>query len=482
MKFNNLAFNDTAENKLRTPWLIFAATTLGACIVNIDVTIVNVALPFIAKHYTANVGKVQWIISSYVLATCILLPICGRLSDIYTKRFIYLLGFAIFTFGSALCGFATSLTMLILFRLVQGVGAAMIMSNNQALIVMNFPQNLQGRALSVNSMSASFGAIAGPAFGGFLLSILSWRSIFYINIPIGIIGCVVGYYVLPRNEKRLDHPLDIIGAIFFAAFISCVLFLFEQFGSGYWVNVKNLILLTIAVVAGWLFTSRQKEITHPLINLSLFKVATYLRGNIAAFIVFMAMGGNGVLLPFYLNDVLQLAPGVIGMLMFVGPCTMLVLAPLSGYLTDRFPQKIFVAVGLLLFAAGLIFQGSAGAHSSIRHVVIGQIIIGSGFAFFQPPNNVTLFKNFTTTNFGLVSSINALVRNMGRVFGVVIAVSVFTLLFTHMFSLYSLQQHTQQQHNIAFLQGFSVAYYCLAAFVLGALYVQLSKTKKIRGC
>lgn len=454
-----------SPNNISSPWIIFFATTLGAIMVNIDANIVNVALPIIAKGYATKMGKVQWIISSYILTVCVLLPISGRLSDIYTKRFIYLLGFAIFTVGSALCSIANSLTMLIAFRVLQGVGAAMIMSNNQAFIVMNFPRDMQGRALSINSMSASFGAIAGPALGGFLLSILSWRSIFYINIPIGIVGCFVGYYVLPHNEERMKHTLDIIGSILFAAVITSVLLILNNISDGDFLVKQNLILLLTGCVTAWFFIRRQRQISNPALDLSLFKKPLYLHSNIAAFVVFMVLGGNSILLPFYLHDMLKLTPGLIGIMMFIGPCIMLFLAPVSGYLTDKYSTRIFVIIGLVLLILGLFLQGSMTEHGALRNVVICQLIIGCGFAFFQPPNNVTLFKNINSVNFGVASSINALVRNVGRVFGVVVATSIFSLLFEHV-----LKSYHMQLHNAAFLFGFKIAFYSLGFCVLVALY------------
>lgn len=461
------------EQLKRNPWLILAATTLGVMMGNVDTNIVNVALPVLAHNYASSIEKTQWVISGYILVVCILLPICGRLSDIYTKRFIYLLGFAIFTVGSALCSIATSLATLVIYRLVQGVGGAMIMSNNQALVVMNVPQQLQGRALSINSMSASFGAIAGPAIGGFLLGVLSWRSIFYINIPIGILGCIIGYYVLPRDEKKLNHSLDIIGAVLFAAMVSCVLLLLNNCGSGQWVSWRNLLFVVVSVISGWFFVRRQYRVKYPTIKFSLFKNALYLHSNIAAFIVFLVSGGNGVLLPFYLHDILGFSPGVIGMLLFIGPCAMLFLAPISGYLTDKYSAKIFIAFGVLLLMLSLFFQGTVTAHTSLWQIVVYQIMLGSGFAFFHPPNNVNLFRGVATKNFGIASSINALGRNMGRAFGVVLSSGIFSLLFTSM--LHSSPPHP---YNSSFLFAFKVAFFSLSILMLVALYSVLQDERK----
>lgn len=467
---------EIAKQKTNNPWIIFYATMIGVMMVNIDATIVNVALPVIANNYHIQISQVQWVISSYILTACILLPISGRLSDIYTKKVIYLLGFAVFTIGSLLCSIATSLCMLVIFRFIQGIGAAMIMSNNQALIVMNFPEHIQGRALSLNGVNASFGAIVGPALGGFLISALGWRSIFYINIPIGIIGCIIGYRVLPNNEKRLPMKIDVKGSILFAIIITSILLAFDNISDGKFLNWQTGILLLTFLTLGIIFIKQQKITLFPLIDFTLFKNKLYLNSNLSAFIVFMALGGNSILLPFYLHDILHLTPATMGMILFVSPIVMMFLSPISGYCSDKYSIKKLVLFGLCLLCLGLILLGMSTVKTTIWQIVIYQLIIGTGFAFFQPPNNVSLFKNIDLDDFGVASSFNALMRNLGRVFGVVLATSVFSLIFTHI-----LQNHHKANkviYNHAFFYGFKTAFFILAGFMLLIIYNSCSNKIK----
>lgn len=461
------------KQQIINPWMIFSATMIGIMMVNIDATIVNVALPVIAQNYNIQIGQVQWIISSYILTTCILLPISGRLSDIYTKKVIYLLGFIIFTIGSLLCSVANTLCTLVLFRFIQGIGAAMIMSNNQALIMMNFPEHLQGRALSLNGVNASFGAIVGPALGGFLLSALGWRSIFYINIPIGIIGCIIGYRVLPNNEQKIPMKLDIKGSALFAIVITSILIAFDNISKGNFLNWQTFALLFTFFSLGIMFIKCQKNTIFPLIDFKLFANKTYLYSNISAFIVFMALGGNSILLPFYLHNILHLQATMMGVILFVMPISMMIISPISGYCSDKYSLIKLVHFGLISLFIGLILLGTVTEKSNVWQIIIYQIIIGIGFAFFQPPNNVSLFKKIALNDFGVASSFNALMRNFGRVFGVVLSTSIFSLIFTHI-----TQNHyhkSQLIYNKAFFYGFKIAFFVLAGFMLIAIFNNLHK-------
>jgi multidrug resistance protein len=209
------------EQKAVNPWNIFLVIALGVWMATIDAGIVNVALPTFTNHFHIPITHVQWVVTGYLLVICASLPLFGRLGDIYTRRVIYLLGLFIFLVSSALCGLAWSFWSLVLFRFVQGLGGSMIIGNNQAIILTTFPQGKQGRALGINSMLVAMGLIAGPGLGGLLISLAGWRLIFYINIPIGILACILGYYILPKEPRNASDHVDFPGAVLFAFSICC---------------------------------------------------------------------------------------------------------------------------------------------------------------------------------------------------------------------------------------------------------------------
>jgi EmrB/QacA subfamily drug resistance transporter len=409
----------------KNPWLIFAVTSLGACLVGIDGGIVNVALPTITQQFNASIAGVQWTITGYLLSLCALLPLCGRLGDLYTKRLLYLLGFIFFTISSLLCSTSTNLTQLIIFRIIQGIGGAMIMANNQALILTNFPKNQHGQALGLNSAMVSIGLILGPTIGGFLIAAFSWQSIFIINIPIGIIGIYIGYKVLPRNEKRKKEQLDIIGAVLFAVGLSILLVTLSNGLEWNWTILKIALYSLLGFAVLLVFILRQQRIKSPMLDLMIFKARNFSLGNISVFLAFMSLATNNLLLPFSLQNLFHLSPGVIGLFLFIPPLFMVVIGPISGYLADRIEQTILIAVGLLILTIGMLIEAFIQIGTNLWAIIIAQSLLGLGCGIFMSPNNSNTLSAIPIEKLGIASSVNSLVRNLGKIFGTALTAMLF---------------------------------------------------------
>ncbi len=421
---------------LTNPWLIFFVTALGVGMSSLDSGIVNVALPTIAKQFQANLSYVQWVVSGYLLLLCISLPLFGRLGDLYSKRNIYLLGMLCFTISSALCGVAGSLWSLVLFRFLQGMSGAMIIANNKAIIMANFPKSKQGRALGFNSMTAAIGGFAGPALGGLLIMLGGWRLIFYINLPLGLLGCFIGYKIIPRDKAVERHKLDMLGPVLFMLAISAFVLMITNGTIWGWFSWQGLVLLLVAVVMFVAFSKWEKRIVYPMIDFALFKKAKYLNSSIQAFMIFLAVASNNILLPFYLINQLHLSAALSGCVLFIPPLMMILLAAPSGLLVDYIAANKVTTIGIIVTMLGLIVQSCTGeSHYALLRVVIAQIIIGSGFALFVSPNNYIMMTSINTNEFGIASSIHSLMKNLGKIIGIAIATAIFSCLESYFISM-----------------------------------------------
>lgn len=454
------------------PWMIFFVTGLGAGMASLDAGIVNVALATITTRFHTNLGHSQWIISIYLLALCAFLPIAGHLSGTFTRRKLYLFGFILFTTSSMFCGIAWNLTSLVIFRLIQGIGAATIMANNQAIILSAIPAEKHGRALGINSMTVAFGSIAGPSIGGLLIGWLGWRSIFYINVPIGLLGYYLGRKILPHDETPSKQHLDVFGAVTFILGITCLLIVLNNGISWGWSSTRILILLGFACVFSCIFVFWEYYTEKPMINTDLFKIKNYTLGNLISWLIFMSVATNNILLPFCLQNQLNYTPEATGLLLFIPPLFIVCIAPLSGYLSDYFENSILVLIGLMTVILGLFFQTFLTPVSTITFVILGQAFIGFGFAFIQSPNNYRMLHSVPPDNISVASSFNSLVRNVGKIFGTVLATTIFSSIKMH--SLKTLPNSDSQ----AFFLGYKCAYFVAMAITAIAIYIGYTEFKQ----
>ena len=436
----------------KNSWFILAITFLGACMVGIDSGIMNVALPILTKQFQISLSITQWTITGYLLALCAVLPLSGRFGDLYTKRTIYLLGLAFFTISSLFCSMAANISQLILFRIMQGVGGAMIVANCQALIVMNFPKEKLGRALGISSMATSLGLILGPSIGGFLIGAFGWPSIFIINIPIGLVGVYVGYKILPRNESKMSEKIDIVGAILFAAGLSIILLTLSNGLDWHWSISKIITYSVIGIGILCSFLVWESQIKEPMINLIIFKNWDYSLGNIAVFLVFMCIATNNLLLPFLLQSVFNISIEVVGLFLFIPSVVMMFLAPISGYISDFIDQAILIIIGLAIITIAMLVEAFIQVGTSLWTIGIAQLLLGIGVVMFIPPNNSSTLATVSIERIGIATSINGLIRNSGKIFGTALT----AMLFVEMQHRYSHIPHVNA--NAAFTASFRFSF------------------------
>ncbi|MDR3641499.1 MAG: MFS transporter [Humidesulfovibrio sp.] len=445
-------------------WRALSVAISGTFMATLDAGIVNTALPTIGQNFQANLPMVQWIVAGYFLVISCLLLLFGRMGDMYGRRRITSLGFTVFTLSSMLCGAAPTMGALIAARVGQGVGAAMLMANGPAIIMSAFPGPTRGRALGLLGLTVALGSLTGPGLGGVLIQGLGWRSVFYVNLPIGLMGLTLALRFLPRLERRRDERLDIAGAVLFAVGMIGLLFVMSQGHDLGWGSTSVLCGLGVAVVGLGSFYLWERRCEHPMLDFSLFRIWAFLSGNIVAFLTFLSMFTNAILLPFYLHGQQHLEPFATGLVLSSLPLAMGVSAPVSGYLSERVNFATLTTIGLAVTSCGLLWLSFLASDSPLWRAYVGQIIVGLGVGIFMSPNNNSVLSSAPQDKVGLVSGVLALVRNVGMVSGIAVAISVFE-------SFQGYAKAAGAQPDAAFMVGFRAALTtgaCLAA-VAGCL-------------
>jgi len=400
----------------------------------LDSSIVNVALPTLADEFQADVKVVAWVVQSYLLTTMALLLVGGRLLDLLGERRLFAAGFLLYTAGSALCALSVSISMLILARAFQGMGAAVLMSSNQGLVARSFPPGQRGRALGLVGTVVSIGLASGPPLGGILISTLGWRSIFYINIPIGIAAVAYSMRIFARPAAAAGlragavraGGFDWPGAALIAAGLSSLFVGLDRAADRGWADAAAAGFIVAAVAVLGFFLLHESRTAHPLLKLSLFSSRFFSQSCLAAFLAFAAMISALILMPFYLQDVLGFTPGKVGLVMTAVPAAMLLAAPVGGWASDLIGPRIPATFGLALVGSGLLLLSGLGAASATPDILWRLGLIGVGMGFFGSPNSNAILSSVPRENVGTASGVGALMRTAGIAFGIAFAAAAFT--------------------------------------------------------
>jgi drug resistance transporter, EmrB/QacA subfamily len=419
------------EHKLyENRWHILPVILLGPLMATLDSSIVNVALPDMAQRLSVGINTIQWVVTSYLIAISALVLIFGRIADIIGKAVVFQYGFVIFSLGSLLCGLSKTIEFLIISRIIQAVGASMIMSSNQGLIAVIFPADERGRALGLSATTVAIGTMLGPPLGGIMVEIFNWESIFLINIPIGIVAFFLGRKMLPKEEKKENTGgFDLKGAILFMAFVVSLFWAMlsgEKLG---WENKYIIVSFIIAFASFVAFYFVERKEKNPMLDFSMFHNKLFNVSIFCAFVSFLVIFCYNIIHPFYLQYIMNISPARAGILMMVFPISAGIIAPISGYISDKLGSEIITFFGLLITTIGLVLLGFLNTNSTYMDIVTRIAILGFGNGLFQSPNNAIVMSLVPKNKLGITGSINALVRNMGMVFGIAFSV---TLLYNRM--------------------------------------------------
>lgn len=406
-------------------WWALAAVGSGVFMSTIDGSIVNIALKTLQETFQTGLNTVEWVVLSYLLTITALLLSMGRLGDMIGKRRVYLAGFIIFTVGSALCSLAWDITSLIGFRVVQGVGAAMIQSMGAALLVSAFPAKERGQALGYIGSIVAAGISVGPALGGILIRSFGWPSIFYVNIPVGILAIIISLYALPNDRQRTTQRFDIPGAGFLAVSLLLILLALTEGQYWGWSDWRILAFFAFGIVGLFLFVWWERRTEAPMINLSIFSNWTFSASLLSSLGAFLALSFNLFLIPFYLQNVLGFDPQQAGFVLIATPLALSLTSPISGRLSDRFGTRWLAILGLIVSALGLFSMTTLTTESTAVGVFGRLLFIGAGVGFFQSPNNSAVMGNAPRSALGIAGSLISIMRTIGQTGGIALAGAVW---------------------------------------------------------
>src|SRR4030043_334319 len=331
-------------------WLILLLISLASFMGALDATIVNISLPTMSKYFQCDIATVSWVAMAYLLILSSTLITFGRVADIRGYKKIYVAGFAIFTIGSLLCGLSSIIYLLIGFRVLQGVGAAMLQAIGGAMIVRYLPEKYRGTAFGVLTTSAAVGLAAGTPLGGFISQFYTWHWIFFINVPVGIIAIILGIAVLPRDTGEFGKgQFDMSGAgLLLIALVSLIFFLNMGNNVG-WLSWGILIAIIVSVAAWTGFILNEKRTKFPLIDLNLFRNRNFTMAVTVALLILLVGQGSWYAFPFYLELEKGVATNIAGLILLVPTIFMMIGGPIAGLLSGRIGSPSFFVLGAVLF-------------------------------------------------------------------------------------------------------------------------------------
>ncbi len=416
---------ETSGQKMPGPYKIVAATSLGIFLSALDASIVNVSLFTMKESLGVSISAIQWVVVAYLLVMTSTMPLMGKLGDRYGKKKIFQLGMLVFIAGSSVCAISNGFEMLVIGRIIQSLGAAMLSANGLALVTyFTTPQN-RGRAIGLNSIVLAVALGSGPVLGGILTQLFGWHSIFLINLPIGIIGYLVVQFLVPKAELVKETRFDTIGAALFFSFLFTLI---------YYVTISSIAdltttitLISVSIISFILFILRERAFEAPIVSIEVLKDRKISTSIFSAILAYMAMVPVSFLLPFYLQEALRFDQTSTGIFLIVQPLVISIAGPLSGFVSERVNAKVQTTVGLLVQMVGLIFLGLAVPN--ILLMAIGVAIMGTGLSVFSVANGNFIMTSAPKEYMGVVSALVNLARTTGFSVATALATTIFGVFF-----------------------------------------------------
>lgn len=460
----------------RSPWIILLVLCLGFFMILLDLTIVNVAIPSIIDGLHAGLDEILWVLNAYILVYAVLLITAGRLGDMYGARRLFLIGLAVFTLASIGCSLAQSPGQLILARIIQGVGGAILTPQTLSILTNIFPADKRGAAFGIWGAVAGIASVTGPTLGGFLVTNFSWQAVFWVNVPVGIIAFVLGIWLLPGIRLGRGQDLDPIGVLLASGSLFAVVFgLIEgqryhwgtftdvasfDAGGGHWGLFSIPSLFVASAILFLLFVLWDRVQEQPLVPLALFAERNFTIGNGLAAIVSFGMMGLFLPLTIFLQSVLGFSALKAGLTLAPMPLTSMVIAPLSGRATDRFGGKYILMAGLTFFGVGMglvivLSSLNTGQFTYLPALILAGVGLGCTFA---PMTTVTM-QRVNPRLAGAASGLLNTNRQLGGAFGsAVVGAILQNRLATELVSQAQLQAVSlPPAFRAPFVQGFARA-------------------------
>jgi DHA2 family multidrug resistance protein len=412
-------------------WVVTIAIAVGALMAAIDSSIVNVALPEIRGTVGATVEEITWVSTSYMIAMVLVMPLTGFLGSFFGQKRVYVLSLVLFVVGSALCGLARTLPMLVLYRAIQGLGAGALQPTQQAILRQTFPPHEQGMAMAMFAMGIMVGPAVGPTLGGYIVDNYSWPWIFYINLPVGVVGTLMTLRfvhepedVLHANRARAEvqkKNLDIAGIVLMCIGVSTLQYVLEEGQRDDWFD--SPVITALSFVAGISLTAfiiRELTATAPVVNLRVFSDKTFASATAIGGVMYAMLMGSMFLLPVFMQEVLGFDATQSGTTLMPRTLAMMLVTPFIGKLYNHIPPAVTVGLGAVLFVLGSYELSHITLQSGSMDIVIPLIITGFGFACLFIPLTTAALTFVPRAELADAAGVNSFVRQIGGSFGLTI--------------------------------------------------------------
>jgi DHA2 family multidrug resistance protein len=433
------------ESNLR--WWILLTVIIGTFLGRLDQTIVNLALPKIISDFGITVSAAGWIATAYILANAVFVPIWGKLGDTIGRKKVYMLGFSIFILGSVLAGLSWNLSSMIVFRIIQSIAGSADYPTAMAILAVTFKQGKE-RAQALGIWSSSFAAaiVFGPLLGGPLIDNFGWRSVFLVNLPIGILGIVMAMRFIneSRSEQKTTY-FDWWGALTLGGMLSSLVLVLDQGSSWGWLSVNSMICYFFMVVLLGIFIKIEQKVPEPIVDLKFFKIPAFVNTLVNNFVVFMGMMGGVFLIPIFAQTFLGYNATQAGYLFVPMAVALMLAAPIGGMLTGKVQSRYIIFASTIVASIGIFLLHGLDPKSSALSIAIPLAIMAFGLGFGMAQRTNVVASVVPENEIGIASSILALVRNISGAFGIaifatilnsrinsnVISINGFSRLYTH---------------------------------------------------
>ena len=453
-------------------WWVFLALAIGTFTSVADFGSLNVTMPTIAEHFGTDLPTTQWVLIGYALAISALLLPMGRLSDIVGRKRVYIGGFVIFVVGGVFAGASDSMTMLIGFKVLQGVGASMTQGTGMAMVLSTFPSEERGKAIGSFITVVGSGNVAGPALGGFIAGTLGWQWVFYFGVVLALLAILAVSLVLDGRIYSKhgigSASFDWLGAALSTGALVTFLLVMTNAPRLGWMYPPVLVGIVALVAFVALFIWWELRCETPMIDVRLFKLRLVSLGVAAQFISFIGNSAMRFLLPFYMQAALGFSPQQIGLLFVPASIAMIVTGPISGRLSDRFGYRWFTVCGLLFAMFGLLLLSTLTIDSSVWKVALGMLLLTGGTGTFYPPNNSSIMQQVPESRYGVMSGFINLVRNSANITGTAVATAIVAAVMVSMGFLPNLSSVAETGDTAlltAFVSGLRTAYIIVAGLM-----------------
>ena len=465
--------NQGGNNK----YVVFGALAIGLFASVVDHGSVIVALPSIAEDMVIELPSVQWVVIGYALTISALLLPMGRLADMMGQKRVYILGSIVLMVGAAGAGLAPELGSLLGARLLQGVGSSMTQGTGMAIMTSVFPAHERGRAIGLLMTTVGVGAVAGPAIGGTVVDFIHWRAVFFLNIPLGIVGVLATLWVLRGWESERasrGSSFDWTGAFLSTGVLVALLLGLTLAVNWGWMAAPILAAFVLSAGMFVAFIWWELRTESPMFNLRFFRGRVFSCGISAAFLTFLGQSSVLFLMPFYVQNVLGYSPKVAGLVVMPGALLMAIMGSVSGTLSDKFGWRWFTVGGMLSSTAGLIMLSRVTDTSPLYQVIPGLILVNGGMGTFYSANSSSVLSAVERDSYGVVSGFLNLVRNSANVISLAIATTIVTVTMGSLGfdpSLEAVRTSSVEGVRGAFTVGMRNAFYVLVALVIASMTV-----------